>query len=295
MALYQDGILISGANTLPKMTLAEYNALPADQRPTYWERLDADYDDVLAEKTDIAPKESGTTASRAYSAGEMVYVSGTLYKVKTAIASGATFTVGTNIEAKNVSDAIDGKVSKSGDTMTGVLTIDQANGTASTVGTSRLNIGNAIPSGTEGNSTGFLFLYGNNNRYTRLSASNPTSNRNIELPNAAGTILLNETVRKTASFTGDTAKTTYTGTIDKSKFIMACFLIVSLENVGYITIVIPNTGGSVTVVGQGGDFSSAFYGIVSATYSNSTEQITVTLGSHGISTTKITAVLGYYF
>ena len=106
MALYQDGILISGANTLPQMTLAEYNALPADQRPTYWERLDADYDDVVAEKTDIATVESGTTASRAYSVGELVYVSGTLYRVKTAIASGATFTVGTNIEVYNISNAV---------------------------------------------------------------------------------------------------------------------------------------------------------------------------------------------
>lgn len=106
MALYHNGILISGANTLPQLTLAEYNALPADQRPTYWERLDADYDDVLAEKTDIATVESGTTASRAYSVGELVYVSGTLYRVKTAIASGATFTVGTNIEVTNVSENI---------------------------------------------------------------------------------------------------------------------------------------------------------------------------------------------
>lgn len=106
MALYQDGILISGANTLPKMTLAEYNTLPADQRPTYWERTDADYDDVLAEKSDIATVESSTTASRAYSVGELVYVSGTLYRVKTTIASGATFTVGTNIEVTNVSDVV---------------------------------------------------------------------------------------------------------------------------------------------------------------------------------------------
>lgn len=108
MALYQDGILISGANTLPQMTLAEYNALPADQRPTYWERTDGDYDDVLAPKTDIATVESGTTASRAYSVGELVYVSGTLYRVKAAIASGATFTEGTNVEPKNVSDSIYG-------------------------------------------------------------------------------------------------------------------------------------------------------------------------------------------
>lgn len=64
-------------------------------------------DEDKADKTDIATVESGTTASRAYSVGELVYVSGTLYRVKTAIASGATFTVGTNIEAKSVSDALD--------------------------------------------------------------------------------------------------------------------------------------------------------------------------------------------
>lgn len=45
MALYQNGILISGANTLPQMTLAEYQALPVSERPTYWERTDGDYTD----------------------------------------------------------------------------------------------------------------------------------------------------------------------------------------------------------------------------------------------------------
>ena len=108
MALYQDGILISGANTLPKMTLAEYNALPADQRPTYWERLDADYDDILSEKTDIATVESGTTASKAYSTGELLYYNGTLHRAKVPIASGATFTEGTNVEPANVSSSIYG-------------------------------------------------------------------------------------------------------------------------------------------------------------------------------------------
>lgn len=63
-------------------------------------------DEDKADKTDIATVESGTTASRAYSVGELVYVSGTLYRVKTAIASGATFTVGTNVEVTNVSGAI---------------------------------------------------------------------------------------------------------------------------------------------------------------------------------------------
>lgn len=57
-----------------------------------------------APKTDIATVEPANTASRAYSVGELVYVNGNLYKVITAIASGATFTVGTNIQSTNVSD-----------------------------------------------------------------------------------------------------------------------------------------------------------------------------------------------
>lgn len=110
MALYQDGILVSGANTLPKLTQAQYDALPAELKPEYWVCLDKDYDDILAEKSDIGNVESGTTASRAYSVGELVYVSGTLYRVKTAIASGATFTVGTNIEVTNVSNQVNRKI-----------------------------------------------------------------------------------------------------------------------------------------------------------------------------------------
>lgn len=49
MAYYVNGTLISGANTLPKMTMAEYLALPSDQRPTYWECTDKDYDEISAE------------------------------------------------------------------------------------------------------------------------------------------------------------------------------------------------------------------------------------------------------
>ena len=68
-----------------------------------------------ADKTDIATVESGTTASRAYSAGELVYVSGTLYRVKTTIASGATFTVGTNIEVSNISNELKDQILLSAD------------------------------------------------------------------------------------------------------------------------------------------------------------------------------------
>lgn len=57
-------------------------------------------------KTDIATVESGSTASRAYSVGELVYVNGNLYKVITSITIGATFTVGTNIQSTTVSGTI---------------------------------------------------------------------------------------------------------------------------------------------------------------------------------------------
>lgn len=54
--------------------------------------------DDKADKTDIATAESGTTASRAISAGTYFYLNGTLVKAKINIASGATFTLNTNYE-----------------------------------------------------------------------------------------------------------------------------------------------------------------------------------------------------
>lgn len=195
MALYQDGILISGANTLPKMTLAEYNALPADQRPTYWERLDGDYDDILADKTDIATKESGTTASKAYSVGELVYYNGLpLRRVKAPIASGATFTEGTNVEPTNVSGAVDGKVSKSGDIMSGNLQVDLENGTTTQIGESIIRIGNNKASGTAKNSRGILRTYGAGQYYGDLSPDSLTANRSAKLPNKDGTLAMTSDV-----------------------------------------------------------------------------------------------------
>lgn len=48
MSLYQNGILISGANQLPQMTLAEWQALPSAERPTYWICTDREYSDLPA-------------------------------------------------------------------------------------------------------------------------------------------------------------------------------------------------------------------------------------------------------
>lgn len=50
----------------------------------------------------LAYIEDGTTASRTYSVGQYVLIGGQLYKVTSAIASGATFTIGTNVTATTV-------------------------------------------------------------------------------------------------------------------------------------------------------------------------------------------------
>ena len=65
-----------------------------------------------ANKTDIAPVENGTTASRVYAIGQQFYLSdGKLYRCKQPIAQGATFTIGTNCElAPNITDCLGKKV-----------------------------------------------------------------------------------------------------------------------------------------------------------------------------------------
>lgn len=55
-------------------------------------------DTSKANETEIAYVETGSTASRAYSIGEYFCWGGLLYRAKTAIASGASFTVGANCE-----------------------------------------------------------------------------------------------------------------------------------------------------------------------------------------------------
>ena len=54
----------------------------------------------------IAPTEKAYTATRAYAVGRLLIVDNQLYKVQTAIASGATLTVGTNITATTLDEVI---------------------------------------------------------------------------------------------------------------------------------------------------------------------------------------------
>lgn len=55
---------------------------------------------------DIATYENGTTASRNYSVGQYLIYDGYLYRVISAISSGATFSPGTNITRTNIGDNI---------------------------------------------------------------------------------------------------------------------------------------------------------------------------------------------
>lgn len=99
-----------------------------------------------------------------------------------------------------------GKVNRSGDTMTGNLYIDRQNGTSSTVGLSQLVVGNNIPSGTAGNSRGAIVLYGEGTARGAISAELVTSNKSFYLPDTGGTLcvrtvttLVNETANIAAS------------------------------------------------------------------------------------------------
>lgn len=86
---------------------------------------------------------------------------------------------------------VDAKVSKSGDTMSGNLTVDRQNGTTSATAWSAVVLGNNTPSGTDKNSFGVVRLYGENQAYTDLYAPNTTTqNRDITFPNKNGTVAL---------------------------------------------------------------------------------------------------------
>lgn len=88
--------LLDGTNTVSgdgDMTV-EY------QKRNIYEAIEEYAEGTYPKITALGTDETGrTTASRAYTAGEFLYKDGTIYKVATAIASGATFTIGTNIVA----------------------------------------------------------------------------------------------------------------------------------------------------------------------------------------------------
>ncbi len=113
---------------------------------------------------------------------------------------------------------VDEKVSKSGDTMSGRLTVTSASGdsyaivadrtnNSTTSADVRVNIGNSIVDGTTGSTYGVLRIYSKGSYRAELSAQDITNHRSIQLPNASGTLALSGTIplfNKVSGVTGTT-------------------------------------------------------------------------------------------
>lgn len=87
-------------------------SMPGDGSPvkalfsTFKSTLKSYFDGIYAAITALGTYESGATASKAYAVGEHFYKNGKFCTAKSAIASGATFTLGTNYVEGTVADAI---------------------------------------------------------------------------------------------------------------------------------------------------------------------------------------------
>ena len=123
----------------------------------------------------------------------------------------------------NVQTELDGKVSKSGDTMSGTLAIEAENSSTSMV-TSQINLGNNKATGTEGNSAGAIALFADSQYCSYMVARNLTADRVIYFPDKAGTIclleslttgMLSQSIDVTVGHT-ETTTIDWTG-VDKSK------------------------------------------------------------------------------
>ena len=166
--------------------------------------------DVDGNSTDLyAPTGGGGS----YTEGDGIDITNNAISVDTAfteastranINSGDTFSTILGKIKKWFSDIPNLFVSKSGDTMTGALivhddSITQAvferNNTGTVVKTSMVQIGNDIPDGTTGATNGLLRIYGKTNKFVDFYAL-PTSNRDVTLPNASGTLALVEDLQK---------------------------------------------------------------------------------------------------
>ena len=143
-----------------------------------------------------------------YTAGDGIDITNNAISVNTTfteastranIASGDTFSTILGKIKKWFSDLTSMFVSKTGDTMSGLLTIkrnaelqlaltrDHSN---TTVQETRIGIGNQTPNGTAGASYGAMTLWGDGAYGAELQARNMTANRTHQLPDASGTIAL---------------------------------------------------------------------------------------------------------
>ena len=80
--------------------------VPVGHYTKYYDDLRKKLDGLPWNLDMIAPEETGTTASRTYAVGKYFLLNHQLCKAKTAIASGATFTLNTNYEVTTVADEL---------------------------------------------------------------------------------------------------------------------------------------------------------------------------------------------
>ena len=94
----RDGVSYTEANDLAELgrTYSEGDPLPPEEfdAQTAYQQLRAD---LAAAKSMLAGTEDNMTATRNYSSGELLSVSGTLYAVTAAIPNGGSITPGVNV------------------------------------------------------------------------------------------------------------------------------------------------------------------------------------------------------
>lgn len=108
-------------------------------------------------------------------------------------------------------------------------------GTTSTKGYGTLYLGNSIATGTAGNKTGRILLYGDKSGYTYLTPGNSdTSNITVYLPSSGGTLALQSDVDNKLPLSGGTLTSTlYTSSVRPRSDIE--------HNLGYSTVAYKNT------------------------------------------------------
>ena len=155
-------------------------------------------------------------------------------------------------------EKLKGKVDKSGDTMSGNLTVDRRNGTTLATAWSAVVLGNNKPSGTDKNSFGVVRLYGENQAFTDIYAPDTTSqNRDITFPNKNGTVALTSdipTQNKIASYVSlSSTSSSNKYTVPSDGYI---YVDVTEGNTGYITILGSNEGNTLNVGGSKGYYAT---------------------------------------
>lgn len=183
-----------------------------------------------------APIVGTATPGSTYTAGDGIDITNDEISVDTEfteastrenINSGDTFSTILGKIKKWFSDLVSMFVSKSGDTMTGRLWIDEDANSAN----SRLNLGNSKASGTTGKSKGVLALFGKNSSYGCFYDDvGLTANRNYYIPDKSGTLALTSDIPDVS------------GKVNKSGDTMTGALVINRDSEAQATFSRQNTG-----------------------------------------------------